>query len=197
MLVDESHRSQYGKTHAMMKTVFPNGCYIGFTGTPLLRKREKNTAHTFGGFIHSYSMEKAVRDGAVVPIIYEGRDSEFKNAEAVDKWFERITRNLTKEQKGDLKRKFKSAEPLYEADQRMSEIAFDIGTHFTENFGGTRFKGQFAVSSKNAAIKYRKLLNDFGGVVAEVIISAPDTREGHDSVDEAKHALWSNSSGTT
>ena len=188
VLVDESHRSQYGKTHAMMRTVFPNGCYIGFTGTPLL-KREKNTAGTFGGFVHTYSMEKAVRDGAVVPIIYEGREGEFKNTEAVDKWFERITRNLTKEQKADLKRKFKSAEPLYEADQRMSEIAYDIGAHFTQNFGGTRFKGQFAVSSKNAAIKYRELLNSFGGVVAEVVISPPDTREGHDSVDESSTPL--------
>jgi type I restriction enzyme R subunit len=55
LLVDESHRSQYGKTHALMRNVFPNGCYIGFTGTPLLKK-EKSTAAKFGGFIHSYTM---------------------------------------------------------------------------------------------------------------------------------------------
>ena len=184
VLVDESHRSQYGQTHAKMKTVFPNACYIGFTGTPLLKK-EKSTAQKFGGFIHTYSMPKAVADGAVVPLLYEGRDSEFKNTEAVDKWFERITRDLTDEQKADLKRKFKSAEPLYESDARMSEIAYDISEHFTNNFKHTTFKGQLATSSKHAAITYKKLLDEIGIVKAEVIVSAPDTREGHDSVDDS------------
>lgn len=183
VLVDESHRSQYGQTHAKMKNVFPNACYIGFTGTPLLKK-EKSTAQKFGGFIHSYPMPKAVADGAVVPLLYEGRDSEFRNTEAVDKWFERITRDLTDEQRADLKRKFKSAEPLYESEARMMEIAYDIGEHFKENFKGTPFKGQLATSSKRAAITYKKLLDELGVVKAEVIVSAPDTREGHDSVDD-------------
>ncbi|MCA9840232.1 MAG: type I restriction endonuclease subunit R [Trueperaceae bacterium] len=183
ILVDESHRSQYGSTHAKMRTVFPNACYIGFTGTPLLKK-EKSTAHKFGGFIHSYSMPKAVADKAVVPILYEGRDSEFRNTEAVDKWFERITRDLTPEQKADLKRKFQSAEPLYDSESRIAEIAYDISEHFKATFKGTLFKGQLATSSKKAAITYKKLLDDMN-IKAEVIISAPDTREDHDSVDES------------
>jgi type I restriction enzyme, R subunit len=184
VLVDESHRSQYGQTHAKMKNVFPNACYIGFTGTPLL-KAEKSTAKKFGGFIHSYSMKRAVKDGAVVSILYEGRDSEFKNTQAVDKWFERITRNLTDEQRADLKRKFKSAEPLYDSDARASEIAYDIGKHFSENFKNTKFKGQFAVSSKLAAVKYKKLFEEFDEVSVAAVMSAPDTREGHPSVDES------------
>ena len=121
VLVDESHRSQYGQIHAKMRNVFPHACYVGFTGTPLLKK-DKSTAQKFGGFIHSYTMPKAVSDKAVVPIVYEGRESEFQNTEAVDKWFERITADLNPEQKADLKRKFKSAEPLYEADARMAEV---------------------------------------------------------------------------
>ena len=72
MLVDESHRSQYGSIHSKMRQVFPNACYIGFTGTPLLKK-EKETAHRFGDFIHKYSMRQAVEDKAVVPLLYEGR----------------------------------------------------------------------------------------------------------------------------
>jgi type I restriction enzyme R subunit len=184
VLVDESHRSQYGKTHALMRTVFPNACYIGFTGTPLL-KQEKSTAQRFGGFIHTYTMPQAVADGAVVPLIYEGRDSEFQNTEAVDSWFERITRELTPEQKADLKRKFKSAEPLYGSDKRLAEIAFDIGEHFKQSFRGTGLKGQFAVSSKALALKYKKLFDEQGLVSTEVIISAPDTREDNDSVDES------------
>ncbi len=184
VLVDESHRSQYGQTHAKMRNVFPNGCYIGFTGTPLLKK-EKSTATKFGGLIHSYTMPNAVGDKAVVPILYEGRESEFKNTEAVDKWFDRITADLNEQQKADLKRKFKSAEPLYEAERRMAEVAYDISDHFTKHFKGTGLKGQFATSSKRAAINYKNLLDDSGKVRSAVIISAPDTREDNDSVDEA------------
>jgi type I restriction enzyme, R subunit len=184
VLVDEAHRSQYGQTRAKMEQVFPNACYIGFTGTPLLKK-DKVTAQKFGGFIHSYSMIKAVADGAVVPILYEGRESEFKNTQAVDRWFDRITKDLTDEQKADLKRKFKSAEPLYEADARMAEIAYDLNQHFIEHIQPRGLKGQFATSSKRAAIQYKRLLDGWGDIRCEVIISPPDTREGNDSTDEA------------
>jgi type I restriction enzyme, R subunit len=184
VLVDESHRSQYGQIHAKMRNVFPHACYIGFTGTPLLKK-DKSTAQKFGGFIHSYTMPKAVGDKAVVPIVYEGRESEFKNTEAVDKWFDRITVDLNSEQKADLKRKFKSAEPLYESEARMKEVAYDISEHFAKYFKGTGLKGQFATSSKRAAIAYRDLINGWKKVRSEVIISPPDTREDNDSVNEA------------
>jgi type I restriction enzyme, R subunit len=184
VLVDESHRSQYGQVHAKMRNVFPHACYIGFTGTPLLKK-DKSTAQKFGGFIHSYTMPKAVGDKAVVPIVYEGRESEFKNTEAVDKWFDRITVDLNPEQKADLKRKFKSAEPLYDSEARMAEVAYDISEHFAKNFKGTKLKGQFATSSKRAAITYKKLLDGWGKVRSSVIISPPDTREDNDSVNEA------------
>jgi type I restriction enzyme, R subunit len=184
VLVDESHRSQYGQIHAKMRNVFPHACYIGFTGTPLMKK-DKSTAQKFGGFIHSYTMPKAVGDKAVVPIVYEGRESEFKNTEAVDKWFDRITADLNPEQKADLKRKFKSAEPLYESEARMKEVAYDISEHFAKHFKGTGLKGQFATSSKRAAITYRRLINDWGKIRSAVIISPPDTREDNDSVNEA------------
>ncbi len=71
-LVDESHRSQYGETNARMQKVLPNACYIGFTGTPL-KKRDKNTAAKFGGVIDAYTIDEAVRDQAVTPLLYEGR----------------------------------------------------------------------------------------------------------------------------
>jgi type I restriction enzyme R subunit len=71
-LVDESHRSQYGETNARMQKMLPNACYIGFTGTPL-KKKDKNTAAKFGGIIDAYTIDEAVRDKAVVPLLYEGR----------------------------------------------------------------------------------------------------------------------------
>ena len=190
VLVDESHRSQYGLAHAKMKQVFPNACYIGFTGTPLLKK-EKSTATKFGGFIHTYPMRQAVEDKAVTPILYEGRMSELHgDQKAIDKWFERITKDLSNEQKTDLKKKFRREEELTKTSERLYEIAFDITTHFCENFKETKFKGQFAVSSKAMALKYHQLFEEIGQeyperkVSTRVIISAPDTREDNETIEE-------------
>ncbi len=190
VLVDESHRSQYGLAHAKMKQVFPNACYIGFTGTPLLKK-EKSTATKFGGFIHTYPMRKAVEDKAVTPILYEGRMSELHgDQKAIDKWFDRITKDLTDEQKVDLKKKFRREEELTKTSERLYEIAFDIATHFCENFKGTNFKGQFAVSSKAIALKYHQLFEEISNeyperaVSSRVIISAPDTRDDNETIEE-------------
>ncbi|MEZ5592361.1 MAG: type I restriction endonuclease subunit R [Gammaproteobacteria bacterium] len=185
VLVDESHRSQYGTSHAKMRNVFPHACYIGFTGTPLLRK-EKSTAQKFGGFIHKYTMNQAVRDGAVTPLLYEGRMSELHGDRAqLDRWFERITKDLSAEQKLDLKKKFRREEELAKAEQRLAEIAFDIGQHFKNTYRNTGLKGQFAVSSKAEAIRYKRYFDEFGDVSTAVMISPPDTREDNTEVDEA------------
>lgn len=184
VLVDESHRSQYGVSHAKMQNVFPNACYIGFTGTPLLKK-DKTTEAKFQGFIHKYTMNQAVADGAVTPLLYEGRMSELHGDKTqLDKWFERITNGLTAEQKADLKKKFRREEELSKSEQRIAEIAYDIGQHFKSNFRGTGKKGQFAVSSKAMALGYKKYFDEFGDVTVEVIISPPDSREGNTSVDD-------------
>ena len=194
VLVDESHRSQYGVSHAKMENMLPNACYIGFTGTPLLKK-DKTTAKKFGGFIHKYTMNQAVKDGAVVPLLYEGRMSELRgDKDQIDKWFERITTGLTDQQKADLKKKFNREEEILKTDQRLSEIAFDIQEHFKVNFKGTGFKGQLACSSKENAIRYKKCFDQFGEIKTEVIISGPDTREDHTDIDESNipevQAFW-------
>lgn len=194
VLVDESHRSQYGISHAKMVNMLPNACYIGFTGTPLLKK-EKKTADKFGGFIHKYTMNQAVKDGAVVPLLYEGRMSELRgDKEQIDKWFERITQGLNDQQKADLKKKFHREEEILKTDQRLEEIAFDIQEHFRANFKGTGFKGQLACSSKENAIRYKKCFDQFGEIKTEVIMSGPDTREDHTDLDESNipevQAFW-------
>ena len=72
LLVDESHRSNYGLLATKMRAVVPHACYIGFTGTPLMKK-EKNTMAKFGRLIHKYTIRDGVENGAIVPLIYEGR----------------------------------------------------------------------------------------------------------------------------
>ena len=158
VLIDESHRSQYGVSHAKMSRMLPHACYIGFTGTPLLKK-DKSTSKKFGGFIHKYTMNQAVKDGTVVPLLYEGRMSEIHgDKDKLDKWFDRITQGLTESQKLDLKKKFKREDVVLGVNQRLAEIAFDIQTHFKKNFKNTGFKGQLVCSSKQEAIKFKKFL---------------------------------------
>ena len=189
VLVDESHRSQYGEFHVKMRRVFPKACYIGFTGTPLLKK-EKGTAEKFGGFIHKYPMRRAVEDEAVVPLLYEGRIVDMEvDQKQIDRWFERVTRGLSDEQKVDLKRKFSSNEIVNRAEQRVYEVAFDIAHHYKQHWKRSGFKAQLATPSKALALKYKQFLDEWGGLETAVLISPPDMREGYEEVDDLNEPL--------
>jgi type I restriction enzyme R subunit len=183
VLVDEGHRSQYGALHAKLQQVFPNACLIGFTGTPLTQS-EKSTAKKFGNFIHKYPMRQAVADQAVVPLLYEGRvvEQEVDKAQ-LERWFERTTRHLSDEQRADLKRRMSRGEAISATEQRVKEIAFNIAEHYRANWRGTGFKAQLATASKRSGLAYLRFLRD-EGIEAALVISPPDTREGHEEVGE-------------
>lgn len=195
VMVDESHRSNYKEFHQQMRKVLPRACYIGFTGTPLMKK-EKSTLKQFGGFIGTpYTIRTAVEDKAVVPLLYEGRHIlQDVDQRSIDKWFEVITKPLTPAQRLDLKKKFASANQLNKADQRLHMLAYDIGEHYVQNWKGTFAKGQIACDGKESALKIKQFLDEFGQVTSEVLISGPDTREGNDSVEtvaaEPVQAFW-------
>jgi type I restriction enzyme R subunit len=194
MLVDEAHRSQYRELAARMRQMFPRACYLGFTGTPLT-KTEKNSFRKFGKLIDSYDMEQAVKDGAVVPLLYEGRHAEMtQNKKAIDLWFERHTQGLSPEQKADLKKKHARAETLNKVDQVVYMRAFDISEHYRENWQGTGFKAQLVTPDKDTALKYQRFLDEIGFVSSEVVISPPDVRLGYEEVEgeptEAVHKFW-------
>ena len=184
VLIDESHRSNYGSMAAKMRTVFPNACYIGFTGTPLM-KREKNTLTKFGKLIHKYTIQDGVEDGAIVPLIYEGRFVEQKvDEENIDMWFRQTTKRLTDPQKEDLRRKWSSIRRLTSTDARIKRIALDINNHFILGFKDTGFKAMLATNYKRDAIRYLKCFEQFGDLSCAVVISPPDMRESVDDVDE-------------
>ena len=191
VLVDEGHRSQTGKfgqfgtLHTNMRKAMPNACFIAFTGTPLL-KGERNTISTFGGLIDTYTIEQAVKDRAVVPLLYEGRHVDQRvDTESIDEWFDRITENLSREQKADLKKKFATTDQLNKARQKVMRIAWDVGEHFRDNWQGTPYKAQLVAQDKATALLYKRFLDDFGMVSSEVLISGPDEREGEEDVHEA------------
>ncbi|MDW1848062.1 HsdR family type I site-specific deoxyribonuclease [Vibrio sp. Vb2110] len=181
VLVDEGHRSQNGENNIRMQQALPKAAYVGFTGTPLLQ--DDKTENKFGKIIHSYTMQQAVEDKTVTPLLYEERVPDLStNDKALDAWFDRITDKLSEKQRTDLKRKFSQKGQIYQTEGRIELIAHDISDHF-QNFKNQGLKGQLACDSKASAIQYKKLLDQIGKVTSVVAMSPPDTREGHDTVD--------------
>ena len=189
VLVDESHRSNYGLMATRMRSVFPNACYIGFTGTPLM-KSEKNTMARFGRLIHKYTIRDGVEDGAIVPLIYEGRFVEQKvDEENIDLWFKQTTRRLTEAQREDLRKKWSSIRRLTSTNARIKRIALDISEHFIDGYKDTGFKAMLATNYKRDAIRYLQCFEQFGDLSCAVVISPPDIREGVDDADEGADDL--------
>ncbi|WP_150539974.1 type I restriction endonuclease subunit R [Actinobacillus vicugnae] len=186
VLIDEGHRSQQGENNALMQQALPNASFVAFTGTPLLK--EQKTTNKFGSIIHAYTMQRAVEDGAVTPLLYEERILELDvNAKAIDSWFERITQPLNDSQKADLKRKFARKGQIYTADDRIHLIALDIIAHFNQHIDAG-LKGQLACDSKQSAIKYQQYFAENGFETA-VVISPPDSREGNLDLNEEEIPL--------
>lgn len=195
VLIDEGHRTQYGSFNIQMQKVLPNACFLAFTGTPLM-KSEKSTAAKFGGIIDPpYTVDRAVADKAVVPLLYEGRHGkQTVNEQPIDTYFKKISEPLNDYQKADLKRKFSRADQLNIADQKIYANAWDISTHYRDSFQGTGMKGQLVCPGKEAAIKYKNYLDEIAIVHSELLISPPDDREGEESAygesSDAVKTFW-------
>jgi type I restriction enzyme R subunit len=195
VLVDESHRTQTGRYGghsqfaAKMRRLLPRACYLGFTGTPLLKK-EKNTLSTFGRLIHRYAIDEAVADGAVVPLLYEGRLVEqHVSGTVIDRWFDKISQGLTDNQKRDLKHKFSRMDALAKTDHAIRAKAFDISEHYRQHWQGTGFKAQLVAPSKAAAVRFKEVLDEIGHVSSAIVISPPDENEGNEEVDQESKDL--------
>ena len=128
VFVDECHRTQGGDMNRQMKRWLENAIFVGFTGTPLLRKDKQTTREVFGTFIHTYKFHEAVADGVVLDLTYEARDTEQKLVvmEAVDQWFEEKTKGLNNFQKAVLRKRWANLEQLMSSQERKQRIIADI-----------------------------------------------------------------------
>jgi len=128
VFVDECHRTQGGDMNRQMKRWLAHAIFIGFTGTPLLRKDRQTTGDVFGTFIHTYKFHEAVTDGVVLDLTYESRDTEQKLVvrEAVDTWFEEKTKGLNNFQKAVLRKRWANLEELMSSQERKHRIIADI-----------------------------------------------------------------------
>jgi len=197
VLVDESHRTQGDTLHKAMKKALPMACYLGFTGTPLLKKeKNKNSFIKFGGEIHRYTIDDAVKDGAVVPLLYEGRliDQEVLSPDGLVRKFDMISRELSDEAKRDLQQKWARFQRVASSEQRLELIALDINEHFkkTLKMANGGFKAMFATSSKYEAIKYHEIFQKYGDIKTAFVISSNEHEGLNGGNKEYVATTWQN-----
>ena len=183
VLIDEGHRTQYGTFNVSMERVFPNACFLAFTGTPLMKK-ERSTAKKFGGYIGlPYTVQDAVEDGAVVPLLYEGRHNLITlNEDPINRYFEKVSEPLSDYGKAALKRKFNTVNELNKAEQVVYARAWDISEHYRDFFqthnDKYKPKAQLVAPTIKTALLYHDCLKKIGMVTSEVIVTQTDQREG-------------------
>lgn len=128
LFVDECHRTQSGKLHKTMKAMLPNAIFIGFTGTPLLKKDKRTSLEVFGKYIHTYKFNEAVEDEVVLDLVYEARDIDqwITSPQRIDAWFDSKTKGLNDFQKAELRKKWGTMQKVLSSRSRMEKLVSDI-----------------------------------------------------------------------
>jgi len=182
VLIDEVQRSQYGMANLEMNKIIPNACYIGFTGTPLLK--DNKSTHKFGSFIDKYTIDDALDDEIILPLVYEGRFVDLKlDQKEANKQFNRLTEGVDEKLKKQLRNNIEK-KIIKDNPQRIAEIAYDIEKHYLKTFAGTGLKGQIVAPSKFSAMMFQKYFADQGKVNTALVIS--DENGIIDDKDERK-----------
>lgn len=183
VFVDECHRTQSGRLHEVMTAIMPNAVFIGFTGTPLLKKDKKTTLEVFGSYIHTYKFSEAVEDGVVLDLIYEARHipQHIDEHEQIDQWFDAKTRGLNEWQKEELKAKWGTMQNVLSSRSRMERVVRDVIFDFTTKprLSSERGNAILVASSIYEACKYFDLFQRtrFRGQCAVVTSYIPQARD--------------------
>ncbi|MFN3705611.1 MAG: type I restriction endonuclease subunit R, partial [Thermoflexales bacterium] len=194
VIADEAHRSQYDFIDGFarhMRDALPNASFIGFTGTPIERG-DANTRAVFGDYISIYDIQRAVEDGATVPIYYESRLAKLNLPEElkpqIDKEFEEVTEGEEVERKEKLKTKWAQLEAVVGTEKRLRLIAQDIVEHFEKRLEAMDGKAMIVCMSRRVCLElYREIVrlrpswhadDDAAGVIKVVMTgSASDPPE--------------------
>ena len=165
VIADEAHRSQYDFIDGFarhMRDALPNASFVGFTGTPI-ELEDANTRAVFGDYISIYDIQRAVEDGATVPIYYESRLAKLVLDEgekpSIDPGFEEATEGEEFTHKEKLKTRWAQLEALVGTEKRLSLIAADIVSHFEARFEVMEGKAMVVCMSRRICIDlYRELV---------------------------------------
>lgn len=188
VFVDECHRTQSGKLNRIMKALLPNAVFVGFTGTPLLRKDKQTTMEVFGRYIHTYKFSEAVQDEVVLDLVYEARDIDqtMSNSDKVDTWFDIKTQGLNNWQKNELARKWATMQNVVSAKSRMERVVEDIVFDFAvkERLRSHRGNAILVASSILDACRYFKIFNEteFNGKCA--VVTSYNPSEQHITLED-------------
>jgi type I restriction enzyme R subunit len=183
VFVDECHRTQSGDLHRLMKAMMPNAVFIGFTGTPLLKKDAKTSLEVFGGYIHTYKFSEAVEDEVVLDLVYEARDIDQRlgSEDRIDAWFEAKTRGLNDWQKEELKSRWGTMQTVLSSRARMDQVVADVVFDFSvkPRLSSERGNAILVASSIYEACKYFSLFQKtpFRGRCAVVTSYDPQARD--------------------
>ncbi|HEU5415536.1 MAG TPA: HsdR family type I site-specific deoxyribonuclease, partial [Candidatus Angelobacter sp.] len=183
VFVDECHRTQSGKLHRVMKAMMPNAVFIGFTGTPLLKKDKQTSLEVFGGYIHTYKFSEAVEDEVVLDLVYEARDIDQRlgSVNKIDAWFDAKTKGLNDWQKDELKKLWGTMQKVLSSKSRMDRVVNDIVFDFSvkPRLSSERGSAILVASSIYEACKYFTLFQKtpFKNKCAVVTSYNPMTRD--------------------
>lgn len=186
VFVDECHRSQSDRLHKAMKTILPQAVFVGFTGTPLLKKDKKTSLEVFGKYIHTYKFNEAVEDDVVLDLVYEARDIDqhIANQDKIDQWFQSKTKGLNDYQKAELKKKWGTMKRVLSSRSRMEQIVNDIVFDFNvkPRLSGGHGNAMLVAGSIYEACKYYKLFQqtELKGKYAIVTSYQPDKKDVRD-----------------
>ncbi|MFZ8787135.1 type I restriction endonuclease subunit R [Thermocrinis sp.] len=172
VIADEAHRSQYRELARNLRKAIPNASFLGFTATPIEYK-DRDTYLVFGEPISIYSIDKALKDGVIVPIYYEARLVELHlTNEFIDEEFEEISEGLEEEEKERLKAKYARLEKLILNPERLEKIAKDIVEHFNKRLEEFEGKAMVVVISREVAVElYNKIKEIPNAPSVAVVIS--------------------------
>lgn len=183
VFVDECHRSQGGRLNRVMKAMMPNAVFIGFTGTPLLKKDVATSLEVFGSYIDTYKFSEAVEDKVVLDLVYEARDIDQRlvSQEKVDKWFEASTKPLNDWQKNELKKQWGTMQSVLSSRSRMDRVVEDIIFDFATKprLSSERGNAMLVAGSIYEAAKYYSLFQKttFKGKSAVITSYNPQAKD--------------------
>ena len=161
VLVDEAHRSHASTLHASLMAALPNAARIGFTGTPIIMGKRKETATIFGSYLDQYTLAQSEADGSTVPIHYEGRttDAAVSGASKMDDLFFQWFSELSDEERDTLQRQYATAIRVLEAPRLIEAKARDMVRHYVGTAMPDGFKGMVIAVSRRACALYFEALN--------------------------------------
>lgn len=194
VLVDEAHRTQEGNLGVKMRGTLPNAFFFGLTGTPI-NKADRNTFWTFGaeedtgGYMNRYTLQDAIRDGATLPLHFEGRLVKLHvDKGSIDAAYQEMTGHLTDDDRNELGKRAAKLGVLVKSPDRVAAVCADIAKHYQEKILPLGFAAQVVTLDREACVLYKKALDTLLPPEASTIVMTVQKGDPDDYMQFAREA---------